>query len=199
MDMNTSIKFVKGVGEARGKLFAKLSVGAVGELLYFFPRDYEDWSSALSIHEAPLNESCCVKAIVSHTPTSHRAGGGVMLYKTTVTDGAALMNLTFFNNKYVVEQLKEGEEYLFFGKVGINIYGGREMLSPRFAKPEYSERIRPIYRGTESLSSKTIERCMENALESVRGDLKETLPDYLIKKHWERKHGSQAYYGQKTQ
>ncbi|MDR1631121.1 MAG: ATP-dependent DNA helicase RecG, partial [Oscillospiraceae bacterium] len=183
MDIQTNIQFLKGVGEVRAKLFFRLGVNTVGDLLSFYPRGYEDWSNPVPIWEAPAGQVCCVRGIVSHTPSVHRIPGGTLLVKTMVTDGAGLMNLTFFNNKYVVNQLTEGEEYLFFGKVTVNQYGGREMLSPRFAKREQAQRIRPVYRQTEKLSSKTIETCMLRAFESLEGKVEETLPDFMIEKY----------------
>lgn len=180
MDIQTNIQFLKGVGEVRAKLFSRLGVDTVGDLLSFYPRGYEDWSAVVPILEAPAGQTCCVRGIVSYTPSSHRIPGGTLLVKTMITDGAGLMNLTFFNNKYVVNQLTEGEEYLFYGKVSMNQHGGREMTSPRFAKREQSERIRPVYRQTDKLSSKTIETCVQRAFESLEGKLEETLPDAMI-------------------
>ncbi len=182
MDINDKIQYLKGVGEARAKLFKKLGIVCVRDLLYFFPRAYEDWSKICPILEAPFDENCCIKGIVSYTPSSHRTTGGKMLYKTMITDGISLLNLTFFNNKYVLTSLLEGEEYLFFGKVTTNIYGGREMLSPRYVKAEKGEKIRPVYPSSENLSSKIIEKCVETALENL-GGIKETLPQEMNEKY----------------
>lgn len=183
MDIQTNIQFLKGVGEVRAQLFSKLGVDTIGDLLSFYPRSYEDWSRPLLISEAAVGEIFCIKGRVSFTPSVHRAAGGTLLVKTMVTDGRAFMNLIFFNNKYVAAQLVEGEEYLFYGKLGLDQQGGREMLSPRFARPEQAERIRPVYRQTDRLSSKVIEGCIQRALEGLRGKIKESLPDYLIQKY----------------
>lgn len=183
MDFSTDIKYVKGVGDVCAGLFGKLGVGTVYELLYNFPRDYEDWSKITPIMQSPFGEECCVKARIINAPEAFRAKNGSMLYKAAATDGEGILLLTFFNNKYVVNQLLENEEYLFFGKINQNLTGGREMLSPRFAVFEGHDKIRPIYRQTEKLTSKKIEQVVANALSAMRGGIEDSLPDYIINKY----------------
>ena len=95
------IQNCKGVGPQRAKLFRKLGVPTVGDLLRLYPRAYEDWSQHCLIRDTTLNEVAVVKATVLRRPTEHRVKGGKLLYKTTVTDGDSDMALTFFNNKYI--------------------------------------------------------------------------------------------------
>ncbi len=176
MNLKADIKYVKGVGPTRAEAFYKLSVPSVGALLRYYPRAYEDWSQVVPIREMPENELCCIRATVCHAPQKIRVPGGMLLFKTSVTDGAGLLNLTFFNNKYIGNQLKEGEEYLFFGKAVRNKYGAREMASPLFQKPQTAHRIRPIYPASAALSSKTIERCVQNALNALENPIPDFLP-----------------------
>lgn len=179
MQLKSDIKFVKGVGPTRAEAFYKLSVPSVGALLRYYPRAYEDWSRIVPIQEMPENEMCCIRATVCHTPQKIRIPGGMLLFKTTVTDGAGLLNLIFFNNKYIGNQLKEGEEYLFFGKAARNKYGAREMASPLFQKPQSAHSIRPIYPASGALSSKTIERCVQNALSALENPIADFLPSEI--------------------
>ena len=175
MQLKSDIQYVKGVGPTRAEAFYKLSVPSVGALLRYYPRAYEDWSQITPIRNLQAGVQSCIRATVCHTPTKIRIPGGTMLFKTTVTDGAGLLNLTFFNNKYISNQLKEGEEYLFFGKPAQNRYGALEMASPLFQKPQSAHRIRPIYPATAQLNTKTIERCVQNALDALETEI----PDYL--------------------
>lgn len=176
MNLKADIQYVKGVGPARAETFRKLSVGTVGALLRYYPRAYEDWSQITPIRNMPENEPCCIRATVCHTPTKIRIPGGMLLFKTSVTDGEGLLNLTFYNNKYIGNQLKEGEEYLFFGKAARNKYGAREMASPLFQKPQSAHRIRPIYAASAQLSSKAIERCVQNTLDALDNPIADFLP-----------------------
>ena len=154
--LHTDIRYLKGVGEKRAELFQRLGVDSIDALLHFYPRAYEDWSTTVSIAGAPFGETCCVKAIVSRTPSKHLIRKGLTLYKTTVTEGVSLMQVTFFNNPYAAEKLEVGEEYLFFGRVG-GQFGRREMASPLVESAQTGGRIRPIYPQTQGLSTRVIE------------------------------------------
>jgi len=175
MELNTDIKYLKGVGEKRARLLAKLGVLNVNALLRFYPRAYEDWSQITPIAKTPFGEPCCIKAIVDHKPSAHMVRKGMTIYKTDVTDGETLLHVTIFNNKYAAEKLKEGEEFLFFGKIGGSLYS-REMLSPDIEKAEGGERIRPIYPQTEGLGSKVIGNLIETAFEQTGNKFPEPLP-----------------------
>lgn len=174
MNFSTEIKFLKGVGPTRAEAFSKLLVDTVGALLRLYPRTYEDWSQVVAIHDAPIGENCCIRAIVCHTPTKVKIPGGTLLSKTSITDGISILNLTFFNNKFISDMLKEGEEYLFYGKITINKYGTKEMTSPMFYKGEGGDRIRPIYPQNSKITTKVIEKCMKSALSQC-----DEIPDYL--------------------
>lgn len=175
---HTDIRYLKGVGEKRAGLFHRLGVDSIDALLHFYPRAYEDWSKVVSIASAPFGEPCCVKAIVSRMPSKHLIRKGLTLYKAEVTDSVSLMQITFFNNPYAAEKLKEGEEYLFFGRVGGQL-GRREMASPLVEPAQTGERIRPIYSQTQGLSSRVIESCVAHALALRKDELNDPLPDTL--------------------
>lgn len=183
MDFSTDIKYIKGVGEVIAGLFNKLGIFTVGDLLFNFPRDYEDWSRITPIMETEFGVNCCIRARITNAPEGSRTRGGAMIFKAVATDGNGLLMLTFFNNKYVVNQLFEGQEYLFFGKINQTIVGGREMLSPRFVKASDNDKIHPVYRQTEKLTTKKIEAVVSNALSALRGGIEDTLPEYLIIKY----------------
>ncbi len=183
MQKDVHIQYLKGVGPARAKLFSKLGIESVRDLLHFFPRTYENWKDTVSILEAVPDKQVCIKAIVAQTPEEHRTAGGRLLTKTTATDGTWVMTLTFFNNRYVKNQLEEGAEYLFFGKIQDSIYGGREMLSPRFVKAEGGTGLHPIYHQTQSLNAKAIAKCVRTALNTYPDLLQESLPESLIKQY----------------
>ena len=172
------IETLKGVGEKRKKLFEKLGAPTVGDLLRLYPRAYEDWSLHTPIAETPLGEVAVVKATVLRRPTETRVRGGKLLYKTTVSDGDSDMALTFFNNKYIPTLLREGEMYLFRGKVTGTLLR-REMLSPEFLPEAKELSIQPVYPATAGLSSRQIAAAVQNALSLLPEQIRDPLPDKL--------------------
>ena len=162
MDLYANIKYLKGVGEKRAALLAKLGIRTLYDLLTFFPRTYEDWSNIFSIKDAPMNETVCIKAFAGMRCREHRIRKGMTLYKTEISDGESVIDVTFFNNKYAAEKIEQGKEYLFFGKItGKGYY--RTMNSPEFVEAEGSDRMRPIYPQTAGLNSRATEKLINQA------------------------------------
>ena len=164
MELNASIKYLKGVGEKRAAMLAKLGIFTLRDLLTFYPRTYEDWSRITPIKDAPMNENVCIKAIVGMPCREHRIRKGMTLYKTEVTDGEMLLDITFFNNPYSAKKLEQGKEYLFFGRITGKGYF-RSMNSPDFVETDGSGGIRPIYPQTAGMNSRAIEKLVKTAFE----------------------------------
>ena len=164
MELNASIKYLKGVGEKRAAMLAKLGIFTLRDLLTFYPRTYEDWSRITAIKEAPKNENVCIKAIVGMPCREHKIRKGMTLYKTEVTDGEMLLDITFFNNPYSSKKLEQGKEYLFFGRITGKGYF-RSMNSPDFVETDGTGGIRPIYPQTAGMNSRAIEKLIKTAFE----------------------------------
>lgn len=173
---------LKGVGEKRAALYRKLGAPTVGDLLRMYPRTYEDWSRQVPIQEALPGEISIIKAMVLKKPTEQRIRGGMLLYKTTVTDGETDLSLTFFNNKYIPSLLKEGGTYLFRGKVTGSLLR-KEMVAPEFTAEEKSLAIVPVYPATQGLTSHMISSAMQNALEMLPKTFRDPLPSELRERH----------------
>ena len=177
MEFNASIKYLKGVGEKRAAMLAKLGIYTLWDLLTFYPRTHEDWSNISSISDAPMNENVCIRGVVGMRCREPRIRKGMTLYKTEITDGEDLIDVTFFNNKYAAEKLVQGKEYLFFGKItGKGYY--KSMNSPEFEEYDGGERFRPIYPQTSGLNSKAIEKLVKTAF-SVCGAFTDPLPEEI--------------------
>ncbi len=183
VNFDTRIQFLKGVGEARAKSLAKQGIYSIGDLLRNYPRAYEDWNNTTLLRDAQVNENICVRAMVAQNPQVVKINGGRILVKTVISDGSDYIPVTFFNNKYVKDQLIEDQEYLFFGKITLDKYNNKTMLSPRFEKSLEKQRIRPIYKATASMPSKTTERLVETALREIKGNVQEIIPEYIVKKY----------------
>lgn len=165
MNLNANIKYLKGVGEKRAAMLAKLGIFTLWDLLTFFPRVYEDWSKITPIKNAPIGETVCIRAIAGMPCREHRIRKGMTLYKTEVTDGESLLDITFFNNKYAAAKIEQGKEYLFFGKItGKGYY--RQMTSPEFGEVTDNSGMRPIYPQTAGMNSRAIEKLIKTAFDS---------------------------------
>ena len=182
MKLDTDIKYLKGVGERRAAMLSRLGVSDVNALVRLYPRIYEDWSQIKSINEAQIGEICCIKGIVGSPVRKSLIRKGLTLYKTEITDGSGIMGITIFNSRFAAEKLTEGDEFLFFGRVGGNLYR-KEMNSPEIEPAEGADRIRPIYPQTHGLNSKIIEKLVRTALTECRDELVDPIPLWLREKY----------------
>ena len=179
----TDIQYIKGVGEVRAAQFRRLGVTTAEELLFLFPRRYEDLRAPVAIQKAPLGERVCIRAALSFPVQSRRVKAGMLISKTMATDGPGIVHLTFFNNPYIGKSLKEGEEYLFVGKLVPDPDGGVMMLSPVVYPAGGNERLHAVYPQTAGLTSRIISRAVKNALETFGGELPESLPEAILQKY----------------
>ena len=182
MKLDTDIKYLKGVGERRAAMLSRLGVSDVNALVRLYPRVYEDWSRIKSINKAQIGEICCIKGIVGSPVRKNLIRKGLTLYKTEITDGSEIMGITIFNSRFAAEKLTEGDEFLFFGRVGGNLYR-KEMNSPEIEPAEGADRIRPIYPQTHGLNSKMIEKLVRTALTECRNELVDPIPLWLREKY----------------
>ena len=175
------IEFIKGVGKKRAQLFKKrLGLFTLGDLLTFYPKRYEDLSNPTKISNAAIDENICIKAkICTDIFPKVSYNKKITTYSFDIYDRTGKIKVVIFNNKYLANSLAKNEEYLFFGKVKYNgIF--KEMNSPEIL-PVTEQKIKPIYKATSGLSSRTIERIMKNAVTLLED--REFIPENICKKY----------------
>lgn len=181
LEKNSSVQFVKGVGEKRAGLFAKLGIFRVGDLLEYYPRAYEDRSQKKKASEYSGGDTACIEAQLVSPVREHFVRRGMTLYKCEFSDGESVIRVTIFNNKYLAARLKLFESYILFGKIEKTLTSA-SMASPEIEPAQGGDIIRPIYRATGRLNSRAIEKTVKAALDGV-GRLTETLPQDITRKY----------------
>ena len=173
LELQTDIRYLKGVGESRAALYQKLGIETVEDLLYHIPRRYIDLTRPTPLAAAIPGQKCAVRALLAAKGREQRIRRGLSLFKLTAVDGPVTLHITFFNAKYTVEALREGEEYIFYGSVTGGFYS-RQMDSPQVFRPEEAGTLLPVYSLTQGLSNKMVSRQVTEALNRV-----EQIPDPL--------------------
>ncbi len=185
MDLFSDIRFVKGVGEARARLLMSLGIHTVFDMLYNFPRDYEDRSVLCDIADLKDGETVCVKAFADCAPREHQVRKGFFLYKFTVSDHTGSMEITLFNQKFAAQGIQEDREYVFYGKVSHGLYGFA-MSSPEFEPAESAGEntcgIIPKYNLTAGLSRKVCSKIIKSCIQAV-GELPDIFGTDFRKNH----------------
>ena len=184
LDLNKDVKYVKTVGPSRVKLLNKLKIYTLKDLIEYYPRDYEDRSKPKNLYECTDGEEVLIEAM----PTgriSEMHKGRMTISRLIVKDQTGTCYITWFNQGYLRDKFQPGRMYRFFGKIS-NKNGRLEMNSPVYDEIDQSKntgKIIPIYPLTFELKQNTLRRIIENGLLEVKGQLPETLPEYILKEN----------------
>ena len=179
MDLKTDIRYVRGVGESRAKLMAKLGLSTLGDLIMYFPRTYEDRTVIKPIAELVHGETVCFEAVVATMPRLSHIRNGLDLVKLSVVDDTGRAEITFFNQSFVKNELSQGSAYFFYGKVQRE-NRKIDILNPVFESAERhgtaTRRIVPVYPLTAGISQKVIANAVRQALDACDKNLSDALP-----------------------
>ena len=185
IDLNQSVQYVKGVGPNNLPLLQKLGINTLGDLITFFPRNYEDRGKPKKIYELVDGEEALIDVICASNVSETRFAKNKVILKMLVRDDTGDCVITWFNQTYVKNKFKVGERYQFYGKISIK-YGRVEMTKPVFDKEGLNKntgKIIPIYPLTYKLSQNRLRGIIENGLEKIKGKLEETIPEYILKQY----------------
>ena len=184
-ELNTDVRFVRGVGEARAKSLAKLGITDLKSLISYFPRAYEDRRESRRIAELQVGEYACVTAMVASEPKLSRIRKGLELVKLRVVDESAALELTYFNQSYLKNTFHVGESYTFYGTVEGTLLR-RTMTNPVFEREglhAVTGCIVPVYPLTAGLTQRDLERVTAAALDTLTGEWPDPLPELLRAKY----------------
>lgn len=179
---NMSVDKLAGVGAAKLKLFQKLGVHSVFDLLHFFPRDYEDRTFFKPIVSLADGDKVCVKAKFSGRLISSGGFGKNSVQSAKISDESGSIGVVWFNQRFLHKSISPEEEYVFFGTVSRK-GSGLQIVSPVFEKSgccRLTGKIYPIYKTVAGLSSKAIMLAVMNASGFIRS-IDEVLPECIVK------------------
>ncbi len=188
---DTSIEFLKGVGPQRAALLQQeLKIFTFGDLLQHYPFRYEDRTKFYSIKE--VTEEMPYVQIVGKITRMEIVGGGFK--KRLVgqfTDGTGTVELVWFQAvQWVLQKIKPGTEYVVFGKpnrFGKNLTIAHPEVEPLTMAGDKTGYLQPVYPLSEKLrtrriDNKVISKLQEEVLRMAQPHIRETLPDFLLKK-----------------
>lgn len=177
---NLKIENLKGVGRKRAELFNKLGVYSIGQLINYYPRTYEDWSAVKDISDIENGEIVCIKGQVCSAINNGYSRSGKMISKLQVSDETGVIELIYFNNRFISSMLKYGETYFFYGKVNKNLYGV-QMTAPEFSKTGGTT-IKPVYNLTAGLTNRMVINSVKQALDMLPESINDPIPENIRNK-----------------
>ncbi len=181
LELNSKITELKGFGPKKAALLEKLGLFRLADMLYYYPRGYEDRRNVKQISELGNEERALVRARVLLVSPG-RGFGRKRTLRLLTEDDSGRMEVLFFSAGYMLKAFKQGQEYYFLGKVK-NENGRRTMFHPAFYSSEEGSEggIQPLYSLCRGITQKDLRKLSKAAL-SVSEGLSETLPDSVIEK-----------------
>ncbi len=189
---DTPVEYLKGVGPQRAALLNKeLGIFTFGDLLQHYPFRYEDRTRFYTIAELK-EEMPAVQLLV--IPVKKEIAGipGRQRLVVHARDNTGQMELVWFQGiRWAAEKIKTGIPYVVFGapvKYGNKFSMAHPEVEPASEQSARGGHLQPVYPLTEKLrarhiDSKLIGKLQRELLSQARGKIRETLPDYLLKKH----------------
>ncbi len=167
---------LKNVGPKRAALYQKLGIETVSDLLTFYPRSYQDFTSPKMAAECRDGEPAVIEGKILRKLPPAYIRRGMVLYKLTVTDGMQNFTVTIFNNEYAYYGVHVGETYIFAGKW--NRLGNAGSLAMQtYLSPGEAATLRPVYPLTEGLSSRMVQLNVQDAIARALPGLPDPIPD----------------------
>ena len=184
-NLNKDIQYVKGIGPKKASKLNKLGIFTINDLIYYFPRQYEDRNKLKKICQLEDKEKATIRAIISSIETS-TPRKGLSITKLSVRDETGFAKLVFFNQDYIVKSFKSGDTILVFGKVKKD-FNGVELSSCEVEQmsnnPKSTCGIMPIYPLTYGVTNKELMGIIKTIFTNEQIVVKEYLPKRIIEKY----------------
>lgn len=174
----------QGLDPKKYKGLKTLGIVTVHDLLYSFPRAYDNRSNLKTIAELHQEEYAILHAKLLHVYTTPTRSGKRMT-KATASDGSGLIEILWFGMPYLQKSLKLQEEYIFIGTVKRSM-GTFQMTNPEFKLSKGQKmqgEILPIYSTHKNLSQNRFRKYMREVLSLTESSLAENIPEELCQKY----------------
>jgi ATP-dependent DNA helicase RecG len=189
--LDTPVKFLKGIGERRAELFAKLGVETAQDLLWHLPHRYLDASSVTPLAEARVGEEyACIGRVVAKKVVPLKR---LRVFRAVLRDDSGVLECVWPGQAFLDRSIREGQTLLVSGPV--RFYHGRQMAPREFVvldepadgadeadKAHLVGKVLPVYPATEGLSHKTIRALIDRHLADLIALAEETMPAEVLKR-----------------
>lgn len=190
-DIGTAVDTLTGVGPSTAKLFARLNIFTVGQLLCAYPRDYEDRTKTILIADyASVRKVHSVCTVTGHSWFGY---GSMKTLKISVTDGSAQANLIAFNRSFLEKSVPVGSIAVVTGSFQVK-YGELQSTDFEIQRLSYDgnredfnasslpdSRVISIYPLTEGLSQKVFHKAIDCAIKQYGKAIDNEIPDDIIR------------------
>jgi ATP-dependent DNA helicase RecG len=181
--LKAPVTAVRGIGQKQSQLLSKLNLHTIEDMLYYFPRRYDDYSELKLIKDLQYGEEVTILAWVKSITTFNTRNKKQKIIQAIVSDDTGSIQLMWFNQEYHLRYLRKNMFLSISGKV--EQYMGRlVMYHPDYEQIEKDQlntkRIVPVYALTARLSQKWLRRMIYNVVNFWAPKIPEFMTEYIL-------------------
>ncbi|MBM3125262.1 MAG: ATP-dependent DNA helicase RecG [Chloroflexi bacterium] len=178
--LDARLTVLQGVGPKSAESLERLGLQTLGDMLYYFPRRYEDYSQLKPIQSLMYNDLVTVLGTIQSVSSRPIRGGKATLIEVIISDGTGSLRLSYFNQPWLANRMKPGEAVSVSGR--IDQYLGRIVMNnPDWEPVEFenlhTNRIVPIYSLTERITQKWLRNLMNQVVTYWAPAVVDALPE----------------------
>ncbi len=181
--LETPLVAVNGIGPKLADVFAARNLTTVKDLLLFVPLRYEDRSEHVTIRQLLDGESTDLVTLQARVhSTSNYYKGRRSIQSATISDETGKLKLMWFNNRFIMEKLKRGEEYLFSGKLNDRKMMVQPVVEDVKDDTIHTGRLIPLYSMITTIKQGTLRRLLKHILDNldpIEDPLSQASADFL--------------------
>ncbi len=182
--LNEPVITLKGVGEKRAAQLAKLGIHTVNDLLFHFPRRYDDYTRMYPLHRLPVGQQIAAIGTISRT-TEHISRQGKPYLRIVLDDGGGTLTLAFFNQMYLKRRLTPNRQIVVYGKVERyqnKLYMTNPDWEPVDQRSLQRGYIVPVYRLTKGVGAKAMRKLIKQAIDTWSSKFPDYVPESVLER-----------------
>ncbi len=178
--LDAKLTVLQGIGPKHAETLSKLGMQTLSDMLYYYPRRYDDYSQLKPIKDLFYGEQVTVIGTIQSVHTRPIRGGKASIIEVIISDGTAGLRLSFFNQPWLSNRFKQGDAISVSGKV--DQYLGRLVMNgpdwePVEVESLHTNRIVPVYSLTEHITQKWLRNVMKQVVEYWAPRVADALPE----------------------
>jgi ATP-dependent DNA helicase RecG len=182
--LNAPVTVLQGVGPRYAQNLARLGLRTLRDLLYYFPRRYDDYSQLKPINRLWYGEEVTVIGTVQNITTRNIHGGKDQIVEAILSDGTGALRISWFNQTWIARRLHQGAHIVISGK--IEQYLGRLVINnPEWEPLEQQQlstnRIVPVYPLTAQITQRWLRRIMHQVVMYWAPRVQDPLPSEVLR------------------
>ncbi len=181
-DLDQSVTTLPGIGPRNAKTLARLGLHTLGDVLYYFPRRYDDYSQLKPINRLRYGDQVTVLGKVQSVHSRQVRGREMTIVEAVLHDGSGALRLTWFNQPWQTKRLRTG---MIIAAAGvIDQYLGRLVMNNPEWEPVNEQqlqtaRIVPVYPLTEGITQRWLRRKVHAVVSEWAPHVPDPLPEGL--------------------